>query len=394
MDPAKFQTQMPGRLEAISANVEVTINGRPTLQPVKAHAFVPAPLPPPLAGDDLARALSAAIDAQSELARLDELLGSLPNFDLLHSQMQKREASYSSKIENTTASVREIDAAHAGVPITRNDVTEVQNNYRAIRFATTSPLPLSLRLMRETHRLLLVGAPTSKRPGEFRKGQVHIGDTLATARFVPPPAGPVLAACLDTFERYINRADSSTPRLPIDLALIHYQFETIHPFADGNGRMGRLLIPLVGMKRNQLRFAVPNVSRYLSRNRREYCDLMLDVSTNGAWVPWIEFFCRAIVEDCRDDAARLRQLAALRDKYRELATGKRTSSLLLSVIDMLFSSPAVSISILTKKLSISAPAAQKHVDHLAKKKILREITGNNYGRVWVAEAIYDIIEAT
>ncbi len=395
MNARQFQSDAPGRLVRTVGYEPMLRGGVPENVAVESLAFVPNPLPPSLSDSERGRLLDDVVAAQTELIRLEGLLIRMPDPNILLGPMQKREASYSAKIENTTASVREIAIAEADQPPPRPEVLEVRNHLHAFQHGIRSKLPLSLRLMREMHEILLSGVDERKQPGKFRPGQVHIHGTqrgLAHARFVPPPSGKELNGCLDAFERYLNRDRGQWLSLPIDLAMAHYQFECIHPFMDGNGRIGRLLIPLLGLKRGQMKLALPNVSRFLEHNRGEYCDHLLRVSTHGEWVPWIRFFCRAIVDDCRADEERAVQLVHLLRKYRELVTSKRTSILMGRLVDLLFIRPAVTTSIVCRELGVTAPAAQKHIDRLARAGIIREITGNNYGRVWLAEELVRAIE--
>jgi len=366
--------------------------------PVRSHAFVPNPLPPSFSDAQRGQVLSEVVAAQTALIRLEGLLRGMPDPHALLGPMLKREAKYSSKIENTTASIREIALVEANMPAPRPEVAEVRNNLLALQHGINSPLPLCLRLMREMHAVLLLGVDDTKQPGHFRASQVHIRGVepgLETARFVPAPPGDEMQSCLNSFEKFLNRkADPGSPiEFPVELALVHYQFECIHPFMDGNGRLGRLLIPLAGIKRGLVEFALPHVSRFLESNREEYCELLLRVSTKGDWVSWIRFFCRAIVEDCTKNMVRVRRLADLREEYLQRVTGKKTSVLAQQLVDLLFVRHAVTTAIVSQELGITTPPAQKHIDRLEKAKILREITGGNYGRVWVAEDLVRLIEA-
>ncbi len=397
MDPKQFQPEMSGRLVKTTGHAPRVRAGVVDNVPVTSMAFIPNPLPPTLDDASKGKVLSDVVAAQTALMRLEGLLRGMPDPNVLLGPMRKREASYSAKIENTTASVREIAIVEAGQPPPRPEVLEVRNNLRALQHGIDSKLPLCVRLIREMHQILLTGVDEKKQPGQFRSGQVHIrgpSPELAHARFVPPPPGNELHRCLDAFERYLNAPAKNRSELPIELALTHYQFECIHPFLDGNGRIGRILISLLGFKRGTVEFALPNVSRFLEVHRDEYCEHLLRVSTHGEWVPWIRFFCRAITEDSDADAIRIRELADLREQYHDQVTGKRTSILVKRLIDLLFIRPAVTTAIVSDELDITAPSAQKHIDSLARAKILKEITRKTYGRVWVAEDLVRLIEVT
>lgn len=398
MSKEQIQASLPGRWVSTTGFEQRIRNGVPEAVSVQAQAFVPNALPPRLSDAERGQVLSDVVSAQTALLRLEGLLRGMPDPNVLLHPMRRREAIFSSRIENTTASAREMALVEADQPAPRLEVLEVRNNLQALEHGVRSRLPLCLRLIREMHEILLSGVDEKKQPGAFRTGQVHIRGAepgIASARFVPPPPGHEMQWCLDEFERFLNPVGERAREFvefPIEIALVHYQFESIHPFMDGNGRLGRLLIPLAGYKRGIVEFALPHVSRYLELNREEYCERLRRVSTHGEWVAWIRFFCRAMAEDCVADLVHVRRLAQLREAYVQRITGKQTSVLAHRLIDLLFTRPAVTTAIVKRELDITTPPAQKHIDRLQKAKILREITGGNYGRVWVAEEIVRLIE--
>ncbi len=332
--------------------------------------------------------------------RLESLIQSLPDPQILLTPMRRREVAYSSKIENTIAAVQEVALAEINTADQRAEVLEVRNNLKALDLGAQSPLPMCLRLIREMHKELMTGVRGGeKTPGEFRTGQVFIGkdgpDAFRHARFVPPPPGQILHDCLSEYEKFLNPGPGrERPKkvLLLELAMSHYQFESIHPFSDGNGRLGRLIITLTGFKTGELAFPLPYISRYLEANRQEYYDRMLAVSQQGNWEGWFRFFCRAVLADCVDGADRARRLLKLRETYREKLQTARNSSLLLKLVDLLFKNTAVTVVTVRVALSITAPPAQKHIQTLVDLGVLREITGGNYARVWVADAILNVIE--
>ncbi|MBX3402713.1 MAG: Fic family protein [Phycisphaeraceae bacterium] len=338
--------------------------------------------------------------ANSQLHLLAGAIRVLPAPDVLLRVFLKREVEHSSRIENTIASARELALFDVDQDDARDEVREVHANLVALLFGCGSALPLSLRLIREMHAKLLSGVRgEDKRPGQFRSGQVYIGSTtggLRNARFVPPPPGSDLEQCLRDYEQFLN-PDERRPRrhFPplVELALGHYQFECIHPFADGNGRMGRLLITLTGLKAGWLEFPLPYISPFLDRHRQEYCDLMLRVSTHGDWEAWIEFFCRAVEVECADGMKRVRAIDRLRSVYRERAQRAGRSNNLVRLADLLFVQQAVTATWVRRLLEISQPSAQGLIERLVDAGILTEATGRTYKRVYVADEIIRLIES-
>jgi len=260
--------------------------------------------------------------------------------------------------------------------------------------ARLKDLPVSLRLIREMHERLMHGVRgDTMTPGEFRRSQNWIGPpgcTLADAAFVPPPVAEMTQALRD-FEKYLHEP----PVLPplVRLALIHYQFEAIHPFLDGNGRIGRLLITLLLCVEGLLPQPLLYLSAFFEHHRQEYYRLLMAVSQSGSWTPWIAYFLRGIAEQSSDAVKRANLLLSLRQRYREKMQSARSSALLLQMVDDLFSTPALDVSGASKRLNVTPRAAQLNVDKLIKSGILKEATGRRRNRIFVAAEIIDIIEA-
>lgn len=405
MDSNAFRSDAPGRLVQVTGYDRRIVRGLPQAVPVETVAFVPNDLPP--SGLDRSRFIGdlseLLIDAQSKVSRLDGMLGSLPNPDLLLKPFRLREAKLSSRIENTFASVQEIALVDAGAAAPRDEVGEVHNYLRALQVGLESDLPLSVRLFQQMHAALLKGVRgEEKQPGKLRGRLVCIGDEehgFARARFVPPPHGETLERCLGTLEKFLNPdsgyTPAQTPRYPalIELAFAHYQFETIHPFNDGNGRLGRLLIPLSACKIGLLSQPVLYVSGYFEQHRSAYYDLLLGVSTHGDWGAWVAFFLRGVASQAADAVVRAGRLRVLREDYLKLVTTKRASALGSRLVDMLFRRPAVTVQSVCSDLGITPPSAQKHISNLDQHGILREVTGGTYGRIWVASGILAAVEA-
>ena len=370
-------------------------SGRVISTPREYWAFVPDPLEPSLEFSiSFIHALSNADRALSELAGIAK---TLPNPHLLIGSFVRREAVLSSRIEGTQASFSDLlffetaNLREKEVP----DVREVANYVKALQYGLDrlGELPLSLRLIREIHAKLLDGVRGEERtPGEFRRSQNWIGPpgcTLMEATYVPPPVEEMKEA-LDAFEKYLH-AESMLPPL-VRMALIHYQFEAIHPFLDGNGRIGRLLITLLLCKEGILSQPLLYLSAFFERHRDDYYRLLLAVSQAGAWNQWISFFLRAVATQAKDAIRRSEKLLDLWRDCRQRMQEARASALLLQLVDDLFAYPAITNSRASQKLAITPRAAQHNIDKLVAAGILEEATGQRRNRVYLAPRILSIIE--
>lgn len=360
--------------------------GRFVKQPAGYNAFIPAPLPPdpPVTMDsELARLLS---NADRALGRLDGVATVLPNPDLFVSMYVRHEAVLSSQIEGTQSSLDdvlqfEIDAAGKEIP---KDVEEVVNYVNAMNYGLQriEKLPLSLRLIREIHEKLMAGVRGGERtPGEFRRSQNWIGPpgcTLANANFVPPPVHEMQSA-LDNFEKFLH--DASLPLL-IHCGLAHAQFETIHPFLDGNGRVGRLLITFLLCERKVLHRPLLYLSLFLKVHRAEYYDRLMAVRRDGNWEGWLKFFLRGIEEVSQSATETARAIVNLRETHRQLIADKLAGRAALGtrLLDYLFEQPLVSVALVEKRLDCSFVTANKLVEQLEEIGMLRETTGGQRNR--------------
>jgi Fic family protein len=356
-------------------------------------AFNPPPLPPSVNfSEELVSALSAADRNLGLLAGAGEWL---PNPHLLIRAFVQREAVLSSRIEGTQASVADLilyeaSPAAAGA----HDVREVANYVNALELGVREDrrLPISVRLIRELHRELMSGVSGGyMTPGEFRTSQNWIGPpgcTLNDATFVPPPLDEMWTA-LDSFEKYLHSEDE-LPAL-VRLALVHYQFEAIHPFLDGNGRVGRLLISLLLHEWKLLPQPLLYLSAYFESNRSSYYEKLLAVSREGMWEEWISFFLIGVAEQSTDVIQRARRLFALRERYRSLLHAARSSALPLKLVDHLFERPAIRIPQARELLDISSRAARLNVEKLVEAGILEEITGRARNRIYLAREILDLL---
>lgn len=365
-------------------------------------SFLPNPLPPGLTFDAvLIRALSNADRALGELAGLGR---TMTNPHLLIRPFIHREAVLSSRIEGTQADIAELYAYEAGqlprggkgAVVPESDVKEVHNYVVAMEYGIKrlKALPVSLRLMRELHEYLMKGVRGGHAaPGEFRKSQNWIGPrgcTLNEATYVPPPA-PEMQDALSHLEKYIHNGSMLPPLVRI--GLIHYQFEAIHPFIDGNGRIGRLLISILLSNWNLLPLPLLYLSVFFERNREIYYECLLDVSRRGAWKKWLLFFLQGVSEQSRDAIARAKKLQDLQMAWREkLKEQKRVTGLVLGITDALFEKPVISAPEVARKFKVSHQGAMKALQGLEKLKILKLLQDKPRNRMYVAKDILMIME--
>jgi len=371
-------------------------SGRAVRTPAGYWAFVPNPLPPPFPWTPtLVGALSEADRALGELAGFGR---ALPNPHLLIRPFVRREAVLSSRIEGTQASLSELyayEAVQLALFEPTADVREVYNYVRALEHGLERlpTLPLSLRLIREAHATLMEGVRGERQtPGEFRHSQNWIGPVGSTpenAPYVPPPV-PEMMDALDAFERYLY-APSMLPPL-VSLGLIHYQFEAIHPFLEGNGRIGRLLITLLLCAWDLLPEPLLYLSAYFEAQRQTYYDLLLAVSQRGQWEDWLAFFLRGVALQSRDAVVRIGRLQDLRERYRDQLQGARIPARLLQVVDLLFAQPILTVRQVEAAAGVNFTTAQRYVDQLVDLGMLRESTGQARNRVYRAEEVLRAIE--
>ena len=369
--------------------VETSVGGE------TVRAFVPPPLPPDPPIDILAL-LDRLGAAERALGRLDGITVLLPRQDLFLYMYVRKEAVLSSQIEGTQSTLGDLlrfeTEAEAGHPI--DDIREVSNYVDAMMYGLDrlAHLPLSLRLIREMHATLLQsGRGETKNPGEFRRSQNWIGGTRpANALFVPPPPSE-LAACLDAFERFMHEDRSRLPAL-IKAGLLHVQFETIHPFLDGNGRIGRLLMTLYLCVHDVLRAPLLYLSLYLKAHRADYYRLLQEVREHGVWEAWLEFFLDGVAETANrafDAATRTVDLFR-QDRARITADGARAGSR-LRLHDMLQQNPYATANALVARTGLTSPTVNAALADLQRLGIVEEVTGRRRGRVFGYRAYLDIL---
>lgn len=372
-------------------------SGRYVRQTTGYRAFIPSPLPPqPQINFDL-EMQGLLSEAVRELGRLEGSIQTLPNPDLFVFMYVRKEAVLSSEIEGTQASINDLLKAEADVfdAHTPKDVDEVLNYVRAMNYGLSrlEELPLSIRLIQEIHAHLLDGVRGSRlTPGELRRSQNWIGpqgSTLMTATFVPPPPHEASKA-LGDLERFLHEEDHIHSLIRIGLA--HAQFETIHPFLDGNGRIGRLLITFYLCQKGILHKPVLYLSHYFKQNRMEYYERLQATRDKADWEGWLKFFLRGVGTVAAQATETAREIVALRESHRSLiienfgASAGRATRLL----ENLYTRPTTTVNDAKKFLGVSFPNANSIIDKMVEHEILNEITGQTRNRVFLYSPYVDL----
>jgi Fic family protein len=364
-------------------------SGRYLSQQTGYKAFMPAPLPPvpPIQMEGELQSLLSSADRS--LGRLDGSIQTLPNPDLFVFMYVRKEAVLSSQIEGTQSSLQDLLAAEAHIlsPNGAKDVDEVVNYVTAMNYGLERlrELPMSVRLIKEIHERLLQGVRgTRLTPGELRTTQNWIGAggcTLNEASFVPPPPHEVPRA-LGDMEAFLH-SESNLPQL-IQIGLVHAQFETIHPFLDGNGRVGRLLITFLLCQRGILLKPVLYLSHFFKQNRTEYYERLQAIRDHGHWEQWLEFFLRGVASVSREATETARRILVLREKHREAVTTHlgRAAGNGHRVLETLYQRPIVSVAEVQALTGTTFTAANRLVSRLVKLGILQEATGHKRNRVF------------
>lgn len=371
--------------------------GRYIQQPTGYRAFIPAPLPPDPPIRLEGRIQQRLSQADRALGRLDGSIQTLPHPDLFVAMYVRKEAVLSSQIEGTQSSLQDVLAAEARVfsPGRPDDVDEVFNYVGAMNYGLErlNQLPVSIRLIREIHERLLQGVRGHHlTPGELRTSQNWIGPagcTLAEASFVPPPPHEVPAA-LGDLETFLHN-DVPLPLL-IKIGLAHAQFETIHPFLDGNGRIGRLLITFLLCEKEVLLKPVLYLSHYFKRYRQQYYDSLQAVRDHGDWEQWLEFFLKGVFEVSQQATETARKILALRETHRQCITNRlsRAAGNAHRVLEHLFEHPIVSATDVQEIIHASYPAANNLVAQLVNEGILYEMTGHKRNRRFIYRDYIDL----
>lgn len=381
MDPKEFRSQNAGKVIR-SAN--------------SFWAFIPNPLPPIISWST--SLVSSLSDADRDLSRLATLIGNFPFPSLLIQPFIHNEAVISSRIEGTHASLVDLytyETTQLSFFEQTNEVGEVHNYVRAINYGLDrlETLPVSLRLIRELHEKLMENVRGGTlTPGEFRRSQNWIGPAgskPSTAPYVPPPVDEMYQA-LDALEKFIH-TEREIPLL-VRAGMIHYQFEAIHPFLDGNGRVGRLIIVMLFCEWGLLPQPLLNLSTYIERHRQEYYDHLLAVSQKGDWEAWLQFFLRGISEQARDDVFRMGRLQEIRTGYQSFVEADRNPKRMSSVVDLLFTRPILSVRQVSGELGIPFKTALDYIGKLERAGVLHEITGHTRNRIYKAEEILKAVQ--
>jgi len=371
--------------------------GKYVTQPADYKAYIPEPLPPsPIKYDNELRNLLS--EADRALARFDGITTVLPNPELFVAMYVKKEALLSSQIEGTQASLEGVLRFEANLPTAENinEIKEVVNYIKALNYGIErlKILPLSLRLIKEIHKILIEETRgTHKTPGEFRETQNWIGPpgvSLNQATFVPPPPY-IVADLMSKLEKFIHQKNHIPPLIKI--ALIHAQFETIHPFLDGNGRMGRLLITFYLYWRNILSHPILYLSFYLKKHRTEYYDWLMRIRNEGDWEDWLEFFLQGIIEVSKDATSSASEIIALKEVlYKRLFDNKIASIYAVEFLNLLFNKPIITSQNLVKELKVSRETANQLVKRFEGIGILKEISGKKRYKKYIFLDYVDIIK--
>lgn len=396
MDRTSFdESKMPGMLVAASfVQPDFSSASSGIHRTVAGLAFLPHPLPPQLPDESISGALvSNLLNAERLLTRLDSkvsLHGAMPEY--LLTLLRQREAQQSSRIENTFASLEQI--AMAGRDETRDtNADEVARNIEMIHLAVESYLPVSCNLVQQMHRTLIIDP--LMRPGQFRDRQVLIGGShdFATATFIPPPP-MFVPECMMAWQQFVTQVRDRSTQWPywVAQAMLHYQFEAIHPFSDGNGRIGRALINVSPVKDGILNNPVCYISEWLANHRREYYDRLLAVSTRGEWLGWIDFFCRALAGQADIELQRVDRLISLRQRL--IATCKQINSShnFVDVLDEVFREIFIDANRLQKSKGVAKPTAHRYINAMVKANILQPApTGRG---LYYCKPILDAVKGT
>lgn len=359
------------------------------------RAFVPNPLPPRLEYDG--KTIMLLSEADRLLGELSGVGRVLPNPYLLIAPYIRREAVYSSRIEGTQASLSDLFffESTGGAEPRASDVREVQNYVKAMEYGTKrlKALPISVRLIKEIHGILMEGVRGGMAdPGNIRRTQNWIGPpgcTLDNAVFVPPPVDEMKRA-LGDWEKYIHSIPSEPPL--IQCALMHYQFEAIHPFIDGNGRVGRLLITFLLCERGFLSQPMLYLSAFFNKNRDEYYSRLLAVSQKGDWQGWIGFFLQGVAIQATDALEKSKKITNLNNEYRKKVTGlKKTPESAYRLLDEIFFNPVVSISRLSKRWGLPYNSVKTGVHKLIDLGILTEVDKRKTNRLYVAHNLMSLL---
>jgi Fic family protein len=364
-------------------------------EPYECQAFLPDDLPAQLdlSGDTY----QAVVEASAAVARADQAAGLLPNPWLLARPAIRREAVSTSALEGTYAALTDVlEAEFLDEEDLSASVSEVRNYVRAAEYAYqwVKDRPLTVALLEQLQRMLVKGTRgASADAGRVRTSQVFIGGSrgrVQDARFVPPPPGDQLRAGLDAWEKWM-RSESTMPTV-VRMAAGHYQFECLHPFYDGNGRIGRLIAVLQLIQSGELRVPVLNLSPWLEHHRREYQDHLLHLSEDGDFNPWIVFFSQAVAVQARDAIERVNKLLALKEEFAQRLRAAGAKGVSLRIADELIGYPMLTVTLAHQRHEVSYQSANQAVARLVSLGILRQRSQGKYDRIFSCDAVLRVIE--
>lgn len=393
MDIASFRHSPMGDLAPI-AGFDTFLD-----QEYRHFAFIPTPLPNDV--ELAARTVKIIAEAERSLGRLDAATGRLPNPDLLVRPSLYREAVSTSALEGTYAP---LDSVMEAEYVEEKDRTEEEReilNYvkaaqRGLDLLDTKPICLTL--IAELQAILVQGTRgDSNDAGRLRERQVYIGEKrlgIEESRFVPPPPGDLLRAGMSEWEKWLN-LDPSTDDTPLiaKAAIGHYQFETLHPFSDGNGRLGRLIVVLQLVAAGALTHPVLNLSPWLEPRKDLYKDLLLSTTRSGAFDPWVQFFAEAVKDQAEDSLRRIDTLIDIRDSMLDALHAKRAKGVILQIARDLIGYPVISPSQAASLHGVTYPPANAALRRLQELGYVQEITGRNYGRLYACSAVLRVLRS-
>lgn len=364
-------------------------------QPFRHMAFVPSPLPREVPLSQ--RSYKAVTEAERAIGRLDEAAARLPNPTLLVRPALRKEAVSTSALEGTYATLSEVlEGEFTEERDVRAEVREVQNYVAAAErgLYLIQQRPISLNLIAELQRIIVRRTRgDGYDAGRLRDRQVYIGENrsgIEQARFVPPPPGDLLVEGVSAWEKWLN-ADDDVPLL-VKTALGHYQFETLHPFSDGNGRLGRLIITLHLVDAKALRYPILNLSPWLEPRRDQYIGHLEAVSRTGAFDPWVQFFCEGVVTQAADGVRRIDDLLAFRADTIQMLRANGARGVVLDIAEDLIGYPYITSSEAARLHGVTYPPANNAIQRLVSLGVLREITGSSYGRIYLCERVLRIVD--
>jgi Fic family protein len=385
------------RLRASPVGQLVPISGTDEhLRSYSYFAFVPSPLPAEPELD--APTWSAVAAAAAALGRLKQACVDLPNPKLLIAPALAREAVDTSALEGTYGALADVlEARLPQARVASPEIAEIRAYERMANqaFEWVRERPITLSMLCQLLNILAEQSRERLRdPGQIRKHQVVIGPedgTVQEARYIPPPPDDRLVSGLQEWEKWIG-ADSYLP-MPLRCAMAHYQFEALHPFGDGNGRIGRLIVPLQLLRAGTITEPIITLSPWLLRRRSEYQEHLLRVSQTGDWRPWIAFFCAAVCEQSDRAVRVVDDLTRWLIGVRQLLNRRHWSGVIMTVVEDLIDWPVISMSFVASKYGVSMPAAKSVVDRLVRVRVLKETTGRSYGRIYAATAVIELVES-